>query len=137
MSQSSDPSTAEAHSASLPPRSMNTTHHTIYSILFYSIVSYHVRSYKTNTLLFSCLFAAGVEMVATRKEMFEASVPIHWRDYCAHMLIPLNDCRRVKYYLPWECTDERHAYEQCQYKDWLWRKQAKDIQKQQQQQQLQ
>lgn len=35
------------------------------------------------------------------------------------MLIPLNVCRRDKYYLPWECENERHAYEKCQYDDYV------------------
>ena len=29
------------------------------------------------------------------------------------LLIPLNVCRKDKYYLPWECENERHAYEKC------------------------
>lgn len=27
------------------------------------------------------------------------------------LLLPLNVCRKEKYYLPWECENERHAYE--------------------------
>lgn len=27
------------------------------------------------------------------------------------LLIPLNVCRKDKLYLPWECENERHAYE--------------------------
>lgn len=27
------------------------------------------------------------------------------------LLIPLNVCRKDKYYLPWECENEKHAYE--------------------------
>jgi len=38
------------------------------------------------------------------------------RDYCVDVLIPLNECRRENYYLPWKCEHERHAYELCQYK---------------------
>jgi NADH dehydrogenase (ubiquinone) 1 beta subcomplex subunit 7 len=56
-------------------------------------------------------------MVATQRELFDATVPLHWRDYCSHALIPLNDCRRDNYYLPWKCGHERHAYEQCQFKE--------------------
>ena len=29
------------------------------------------------------------------------------------LLLPLNVCRKDKYYLPWECENERHAYEKC------------------------
>lgn len=35
------------------------------------------------------------------------------------MLLPLNVCRKDKYYLPWECENERHAYEKCQYEDYV------------------
>ncbi|KAG6375155.1 hypothetical protein JVT61DRAFT_3362 [Boletus reticuloceps] len=31
------------------------------------------------------------------------------------LLIPLNVCRRKNFYLPWECENERHGYEKCQY----------------------
>jgi NADH dehydrogenase (ubiquinone) 1 beta subcomplex subunit 7 len=29
------------------------------------------------------------------------------------LLLPLNVCRKDKYYLPWECENERHTYEKC------------------------
>ncbi len=54
-------------------------------------------------------------MVATEEEMRDARLDLQWRDYCAHMLIPLSKCRRANYSLPWRCSDERHAYEKCQY----------------------
>jgi hypothetical protein len=47
--------------------------------------------------------------------MVDAKVPLHYRDTCAGMLIPLNQCRRETLYLPWKCQDFRHAYEKCQY----------------------
>ena len=56
-------------------------------------------------------------MVATQAEMAEALLPLHWRDYCAHLLIPLNACRRDTLGVPWKCGHERHAYEQCQYNE--------------------
>lgn len=46
-------------------------------------------------------------------------VPIEWRDYCAHRLIPLNKCRRENYFLPWRCEEERHSYEECQYHQYV------------------
>ncbi|KAH7015556.1 NADH-ubiquinone oxidoreductase B18 subunit-domain-containing protein [Ilyonectria destructans] len=52
---------------------------------------------------------------ATREEMRDARLPIAYRDSCAHLLIPLNKCRRDTWYAPWKCTDERHGYEKCQY----------------------
>jgi len=39
--------------------------------------------------------------------------------FTSRLLIPLNICRREKYYLPWECEHERHTYEKCQYDDYV------------------
>ncbi|KAI9162954.1 NADH dehydrogenase [ubiquinone] 1 beta subcomplex subunit 7 [Paramyrothecium foliicola] len=52
---------------------------------------------------------------ATREEMRDARLPLPYRDSCAHLLIPLNKCRRDTWYAPWKCVDERHSYEKCQY----------------------
>ncbi|KAK0721031.1 NADH-ubiquinone oxidoreductase B18 subunit-domain-containing protein [Lasiosphaeris hirsuta] len=52
---------------------------------------------------------------ATRQEMHDAKLPLAYRDSCAHLLIPLNQCRYETYFLPWKCQDERHSYEKCQY----------------------
>jgi NADH dehydrogenase (ubiquinone) 1 beta subcomplex subunit 7 len=51
-----------------------------------------------------------------QEEMDAAKLPWAWRDYCAHLLIPLNKCRRMHAYMPWECHHEKHVYEKCQYK---------------------
>uniref|UniRef100_A0AAV1VJ60 NADH dehydrogenase [ubiquinone] 1 beta subcomplex subunit 7 n=1 Tax=Peronospora matthiolae TaxID=2874970 RepID=A0AAV1VJ60_9STRA len=32
--------------------------------------------------------------IPTRQEMADAKVPLHYRDTCAGLLIPLNECRR-------------------------------------------
>ncbi|OZJ03801.1 NADH dehydrogenase [ubiquinone] 1 beta subcomplex subunit 7 [Bifiguratus adelaidae] len=66
------------------------------------------------------------EMKATQREMSDARIPIEYRDYCAHLLIPLNKCRTANYYLPWKCGDERHEYEKCQYQDYMRRMRALD-----------
>ncbi len=58
-------------------------------------------------------------MKATQAEMEAAGVPLAFRDYCAHLLIPLNDCRRQTMFLPWKCSHERHTYEKCEYEDYL------------------
>ncbi|KAF2484118.1 B18 subunit of NADH:ubiquinone oxidoreductase [Neohortaea acidophila] len=47
--------------------------------------------------------------------MSAARLPLAYRDSCAHLLIPLNKCRRDTFYMPWSCEDERHSYEKCQY----------------------
>ncbi|KAJ4396154.1 hypothetical protein N0V93_000372 [Gnomoniopsis smithogilvyi] len=52
---------------------------------------------------------------ATREEMRDAKLPLAYRDSCANLLIPLNNCRFETYYLPWKCEQERHTYEKCQY----------------------
>jgi hypothetical protein len=35
------------------------------------------------------------------------------------LLIPLNVCRKGTLYMPWECENERHAYEKCVYTNYL------------------
>jgi NADH dehydrogenase (ubiquinone) 1 beta subcomplex subunit 7 len=54
---------------------------------------------------------------ASQTELKAARVPLGFRDQCSALLIPLNACRRKNLYMPWECTDERHGYEKCQYDD--------------------
>ena len=56
-------------------------------------------------------------MQATQKELVDAKIDLAYRDFCAHLLIPLNECRRKSYYLPWKCEHERHVYEKCKYKE--------------------
>lgn len=56
---------------------------------------------------------------ATREEMHDARLDVAFRDQCAHLLIPLNVCRRQTSFAPWKCEDERHAYEGCQYKEYV------------------
>ncbi len=50
-----------------------------------------------------------------QEEMARAKLDLGYRDYCAHLLIPLNACRRASLYAPWKCGHERHEYEKCQY----------------------
>ena len=57
-------------------------------------------------------------MQATQEEMRAARLPLDARDFCAHLLIPLNECRSASYFLPWACKHERHVYELCQYKEY-------------------
>ncbi len=60
------------------------------------------------TLLPSC---------SPQDELDVAQIPHQWRDFCAHLIIPLNDCRVKSWYTPWQCKHERHVYEKCQYKE--------------------
>jgi len=59
----------------------------------------------------------GSTMHATQEQLRDAKVDLAYRDFCAHLLIPLNDCRKANYFLPWRCGHERHVYEKCQYKE--------------------
>ena len=52
---------------------------------------------------------------ASHAAMKAAKLDLAFRDKCAGLLIPLNECRRATASVPWECNDERHAYEKCQY----------------------
>jgi NADH dehydrogenase (ubiquinone) 1 beta subcomplex subunit 7 len=46
-------------------------------------------------------------------------------DNCAHLLVPLNVCRRETGFNPDKCTHQRHIYEECQYIAWCARVEAK------------
>ena len=59
----------------------------------------------------------GSAMHATQEQLRDAKVDLAYRDFCAHLLIPLNECRKANYFLPWRCEHERHIYEKCQYKE--------------------
>lgn len=54
----------------------------------------------------------------SQSELKAARVDIASRDHCAHLLVPLNECRRKTFYMPWKCGDVRHAYEKCLYFDY-------------------
>ena len=60
----------------------------------------------------------GSTMHATQAQLKDAKVDLAYRDFCAHLLIPLHECRTANYFLPWRCEHERHVYEKCQYKEW-------------------
>ncbi|KAL4422709.1 hypothetical protein ABPG75_008906 [Micractinium tetrahymenae] len=58
------------------------------------------------------------QMKATAEEMAAGNIDMVSRDFCAHVLLKLNECRRASLYVPWKCEHERHEYELCQYKDY-------------------
>jgi len=58
-------------------------------------------------------------MKVTEAQLDAAGVDQAWRDYCSHLLIPLNQCRRANLSSPWKCVDERHGYEKCQYEQYV------------------
>ncbi|VVT56368.1 uncharacterized protein SAPINGB_P005012 [Magnusiomyces paraingens] len=53
----------------------------------------------------------------SEQEMKDNKIPLPYRDRCAGLLVPLNKCRIEGWYLPWNCSHERHTYEECQYLD--------------------
>ena len=57
-------------------------------------------------------------MIATREQMRRYRVPLQYRDNCAHLLIPLNECRMDTFYMPWRCMDERKEYHLCQHAEY-------------------
>lgn len=69
--------------------------------------------------------------------MKKHDIPLPYRDRCASLLVPLNKCRREGWFLPWNCEQLRHDYEECQYLDFQRRVKELQEQKQQQQQQQQ
>lgn len=53
----------------------------------------------------------------SKEELDLNQIPLWARDECAHLLVPLNRCRRRTYYIRGKCPDEMHAYEACLYKE--------------------
>ncbi|PRP85067.1 hypothetical protein PROFUN_07251 [Planoprotostelium fungivorum] len=61
----------------------------------------------------------------SREEMKVHDIPLAWRDHCAHLLVPLNQCRQKSFYMPWKCTHERHEYEICEHSEWAARQEKR------------
>eukprot|EP00030_Apusomonadida_sp_AF-17_P001098 a179382_244.p2 GENE.a179382_244~~a179382_244.p2 ORF type:complete len:108 (+),score=25.19 a179382_244:48-326(+) len=60
-------------------------------------------------------------MKISEAELDAAHIDHSFRDSCAHILVPLNKCRRETKFAPWKCTDLRHGYEKCQYDEYVQR----------------
>ena len=56
-------------------------------------------------------------MMISDEELTRQRIPLNARDYCAHLLVSFNRCKRKNLYLPYRCIEEKHEYEQCQYKE--------------------
>ncbi|KAJ3041934.1 NADH dehydrogenase 1 beta subcomplex subunit 7 ndufb7 [Rhizophlyctis rosea] len=56
-------------------------------------------------------------MFVTQEELAKAQVPLYLRDYCAHLYLTMDKCRRKTLWAPWECKMEKMAWEKCQYDD--------------------
>ena len=50
--------------------------------------------------------------------MMDNQVPLKFRDYCAHLYIPLKQCRYRTSRVPWACKEEKHAWEHCEVEDY-------------------
>jgi NADH dehydrogenase (ubiquinone) 1 beta subcomplex subunit 7 len=56
-------------------------------------------------------------MQVSDEECAKHMIPHFLRDNCAHLLIPLDKCRKQTGYMPWACKELRHEYEACQYRE--------------------
>ena len=54
-------------------------------------------------------------MPVSNEVLERENIPLEGRDYCAHILVPLQRCRHESFYLPWKCKQERHLYDRCQF----------------------
>ena len=56
-------------------------------------------------------------MKASYEEMEAANLRLDERDYCAHLILDFYKCRRQNY--PWvaACKAEKHAWDECQFKE--------------------
>ena len=62
------------------------------------------------------------KMQMTEQEMKDKKIHPAFRDFCAHLLVPLNKCRQDNNFAPWKCNDERHLYKACKWNDQIRRK---------------
>ncbi|KAM0745657.1 hypothetical protein T439DRAFT_330471 [Meredithblackwellia eburnea MCA 4105] len=68
-----------------------------------------------------------VPVPASQDVAKEARLPLGWRDACGSLLVPLNVCRHETIYATWKCDDLRHAYEKCQYDDFVSRMKLREV----------
>ncbi|XP_014250701.1 NADH dehydrogenase [ubiquinone] 1 beta subcomplex subunit 7 [Cimex lectularius] len=59
------------------------------------------------------------EMKATQDELYSAKVPLDKRDYCSHLLLDYQKCRRANFPFILSCHHDKHMYLQCEYEDYL------------------
>jgi len=60
-------------------------------------------------------------MIATEAEMISAKIPHKYRDYCAHLWIQFETCRKRQAPWYWRCGHVKHEYLTCQFEDDLLR----------------
>jgi NADH dehydrogenase (ubiquinone) 1 beta subcomplex subunit 7 len=54
----------------------------------------------------------------SQEALDKTQIPLAFRDYCAHLLPALNECRSKTLYAPWKCDEERVAWQKCQYDEY-------------------
>ncbi|KAL1116820.1 hypothetical protein AAG570_005290 [Ranatra chinensis] len=68
-------------------------------------------------------------MLASEEELYSAKIPAENRDYCAHLLLDYQKCRRNHWPMVYKCHDEKHAYSHCEYEDFVDRMKAYEREK--------
>lgn len=54
-------------------------------------------------------------MIATEEQLRSAKIKHKDRDYCAHLLLEYQACRKDNWPFPVKCQHEKHHYLNCQY----------------------
>jgi hypothetical protein len=65
--------------------------------------------------------------ILTQAEMEAAFLPRNYRDRCAALLVPLNECRHANFSLPWKCGSERVVYQKCVADECVFRFKSRDL----------
>lgn len=58
-------------------------------------------------------FVQDRELKAHTAWLKREGVKPEWRDFCSHLLMPWNRCRRAESFKSWKCHTEKHAWEEC------------------------
>ena len=95
---------------------MPLIHHFLLAVrpIFHTLCSYYLIK------LTGIKYTNDRPMYASQEVLSRERVEAHMRDYCAHLLVPWNRCRREEVLpFPWNCQEEAHAYERCQYIEYV------------------
>mmetsp|Transcript_56179 Transcript_56179/g.93621 ORF Transcript_56179/g.93621 Transcript_56179/m.93621 type:complete len:136 (+) Transcript_56179:29-436(+) len=52
-------------------------------------------------------------MKVSEEECNKMGIASQCRDLCTHILIPLNQCRKATWYMPWRCSELYEGYTKC------------------------
>lgn len=56
-------------------------------------------------------------MKMSEEDMIAAKIPREKRDFCAHKLMELHDCKRIHYPFMLKCAHKKHEYNECQFEE--------------------